>query len=92
MLGSASTASARCAWSTPALNALISRRSDPARQGGILGVAQSASSLARIVGPVAGNRLFEVRPSAPLWLAVGLMGVGVVLVLVAAGRGRDYQA
>jgi MFS family permease len=77
---------------TPALNALISRRSDPARQGGILGVAQSASSLARIVGPVAGNRLFEVRPSAPLWLAVGLMGVGVVLVLVAAGRGRDYQA
>jgi MFS family permease len=77
---------------TPALNALISRRSHPARQGGILGVAQSVSSLARIVGPVAGNRLFENRPAAPLWLAVGMMGLGVVLVVLAAGRGRDFQA
>ena len=75
---------------TPALNALISRRSDPAKQGGILGVAQSVSALARIVGPVAGNRLFENRPSAPLWLAVGMMGLGIVLVLLASGRGRDY--
>jgi fucose permease len=76
---------------TPALNALISRRSDPARQGGILGIAQSFSSLARIVGPVAGNRLFQKGSAYPLWLAVGMMAVGLTLVLMAAGRGRDYD-
>jgi hypothetical protein len=37
---------------TPSLQSLISRRSDPARQGGILGVSQSTSSLARVVGPL----------------------------------------
>ena len=32
----------------PSLNSLISRRSDPARQGNILGIGQSVSALARI--------------------------------------------
>ena len=76
---------------TPALNSLISRRSDPAKQGSILGLAQSISALARIAGPVVGNRLFESQPSLPLWLAVGMMVLGLLLVLFAAGRGRDYE-
>lgn len=77
---------------TPSLNSLISRRSDPAKQGDVLGVAQSVSALARIAGPVAGNRLFEKSPASPLWLAVALMGLGLMLVLLASSRGRDYQS
>jgi MFS family permease len=42
------------AFLTPSTNALISRRTDSERQGEILGVNQSAASLARILGPIAG--------------------------------------
>ena len=87
------------AFITPSLNSLLSRWSDPAKQGGILGIGQSISSLARIVGPMAGVPLFENGPLAeslgvkaaelPLFLATGLMGIGLVLILIAASRGRD---
>jgi len=79
------------AFLTPSLNALISRRSDPAKQGGILGVGQSVSSLARIAGPVVGLRLFPVHPACPLYLAAGLMVIGLVVVLVGARSGQDFQ-
>lgn len=48
------------AFLTPSIQALISRRSDPERQGEILGVNQSASALARILGPFFGIVLFHV--------------------------------
>lgn len=48
------------AFMTPSIQALISRRSDPNRQGEVLGVNQSFSALARILGPVVGNVLFFV--------------------------------
>jgi MFS family permease len=48
------------AFMTPSIQALISRRSDPNRQGEVLGVNQSFSALARIFGPVVGNVLFFV--------------------------------
>ncbi len=44
---------------TPSAQALISRRSDPEKQGEILGVNQSASALARILGPIAGLGLYK---------------------------------
>jgi MFS family permease len=78
------------AFMTPSLNALISRRSDPTKQGGILGVAQSVSSLARILGPMVGVPLFYRDMRLPLLLAMGLMGVGLVLVLLAARSGSDF--
>jgi MFS family permease len=84
------------AFLTPSLNSLISRRSDPAKQGSILGVTQSINSLARILGPMAGLTLFELRPPAssvwPLWLAAGLMVGGLLMILLAARGGRDYAA
>jgi MFS family permease len=43
---------------TPSAQALISRRSDPARQGEVLGVNQSASAMARILGPIFGLSLY----------------------------------
>jgi hypothetical protein len=45
---------------------LISRRSDPARQGEILGVNQSAAALARILGPMMGVTLFFTTPTHDL--------------------------
>jgi MFS family permease len=48
------------AFMTPSIQALISRRSDANRQGEVLGVNQSFSALARILGPIVGNVLFFV--------------------------------
>lgn len=77
---------------TPSLNSLVSRRGDPAQQGGILGVAQSLSSLARILGPLVGNIMFGVSRTLPLWLASGLTGLVLLLVVMAARSGGDYRA
>lgn len=79
------------AFVTPSLNSLISRRSDPSRQGGMMGVAQGISSLARILGPLFGARLFlSAQPSSPYWLGGGTMALALVLVLVAGRSGKDY--
>ncbi|MEX2187431.1 MAG: MFS transporter [Pirellulales bacterium] len=88
------------AFITPSLNALISRRSDPTRQGGILGLAQSVSSLARICGPMAGLPLYKssdlayrlglARGSTPFWFAAALMCFGIVLIAVSARGGSDF--
>lgn len=77
---------------TPALNSLISRRSDPAQQGRILGVSQSVNSLARILGPLVGNILLVKQLNAPYLLALVLIAVGGGLVLVAGKQGKDFPA
>jgi DHA1 family tetracycline resistance protein-like MFS transporter len=51
------------AFLTPSVQALISRRTDPAYQGEVLGVNQSAAALARILGPLLGIALFKLTPS-----------------------------
>jgi DHA1 family tetracycline resistance protein-like MFS transporter len=48
------------AFLTPSAQALISRRTDQNQQGEILGVNQSASALARIVGPPVGITLYKL--------------------------------
>ncbi len=66
------------AFLTPSVQALISRRSDPARQGEILGVNQSANAMSRILGPVLGLGLYGVLPSHALpnvFSVVLLLGV-----------------
>ncbi len=45
-------------YMTPALQGLISRRAGERAQGGVLGLNQSAGSLARVVGPAAGGWAF----------------------------------
>ncbi len=89
------------AFMTPSLNAMLSRWTDPAKQGGILGIGQSISSLARIMGPMAGVPLVENQLLAerlgvkaavmPLMLAGTMMAVGLLLIVLAAVRGRDYE-
>jgi MFS transporter, DHA1 family, tetracycline resistance protein len=53
----------------PSLNSLISRRAGADEQGGILGVAQSVGSLARVLGPMIAGSLFAGlgRSSPFLW-------------------------
>jgi hypothetical protein len=76
----------------PSLNSLISRRSDPAKQGGILGVSQSVSSLARILGPMVGIPLLAPHVLLPYLTASALMGVGLLLVLAAVRGGTDWPS
>lgn len=75
---------------TPSLNSLISRRSDPEKQGNILGVAQSASALSRIFGPLIGLLLFYQEMSLPFWIATVMMCVVLGLVVVAVRSGHDF--
>jgi MFS family permease len=70
------------AFLTPSIQALISRRSDPTRQGEILGVNQSAAALSRILGPLVGLALYHALPSHVLPFAVAAALLVVVLLLV----------
>jgi DHA1 family tetracycline resistance protein-like MFS transporter len=77
---------------TPSLQALISRRSDPAKQGGVLGISQSVSALGRILGPIMAIPLFKAAVAYPYLAASGLMLVGLFALLFATRGGGDYSA
>ena len=67
------------------------RRSDPAKQGGILGVSQGVSALARIIGPLVAVPLFtNVSHTSPYFASIGLMILGLAALLIGARGGRDY--
>ncbi len=66
----------------PALNSLISLRTPPTRQGQIMGVARSATTLARVLGPAWAGVLFAMLGKewpyfggAVLMVIVALMGL-----------------
>jgi MFS family permease len=65
---------------TPATLSMLSLTSAADEQGELLGLGQSMSSLARILGPVAGLLLHSGGISRPYWLGAGLMGLGVLMV------------
>ena len=75
----------------PNLNSLLSRRTHPDQQGMILGVGQSVSSLARILGAGLGIPLLEIRMTMPYYVGSVLMIFGFILVVVAAVKGKDFQ-
>lgn len=57
----------------PALSSMVSRLSTADEQGGMLGVYQAVSSLARITGPFCGILLFKKAGVAwPFWAATGI--------------------
>lgn len=70
------------AFLNPSLNGLISKRSDPRRQGEVLGINQSFSALARILGPVIGMIFFSVESSHMLPYAIAAGMLAIVLVLL----------
>ena len=70
------------AFLTPSVQALISRRSDPERQGEVLGVNQSFSALARILGPFLGLTLYYAHPSHLLPYVFGALTLLAMLPLL----------
>lgn len=79
------------AFMTPSVQSLISRRSDPARQGEVLGVNQSASALARILGPGLGLFFFKLLPSHVLPYACGA-ALMVLVFLITLRLRQDPSA
>ncbi|MHC2067798.1 MFS transporter [Bremerella sp. T1] len=75
----------------PSLNSFISRRSDPEKQGGILGIGQSVNSLARIIGSALGIPLLKLNILAPFAFSAAVMGLGLLLVIFASRGGKDFQ-
>jgi DHA1 family tetracycline resistance protein-like MFS transporter len=67
------------AFLTPSAQALISRRTSADRQGEILGLNQSASALARILGPIAGLSLYRLNDTHMLPY---LFGSGLLLLML----------
>ena len=70
---------------------MLSRWSDPQRQGETLGVGQSVNALARIFGSGLGIPMLKVVLFLPYLVAAVLMFFVVVLVYWAARIGRDFQ-
>ena len=69
---------------TPALNSLVSLQVSRSIQGGAMGVSRSATTLARVLGPVCGGALFNyLGKSAPFFSGALLMCVVVVMALEA---------
>jgi MFS family permease len=89
-LGALAIAVAGFAFLTPSVSSLISRRSDPSQQGGILGVNQSASAMARILGPIVGLILYKITSSHLLPYVEGAIVILIMLPLVPRiRRGAD---
>jgi DHA1 family tetracycline resistance protein-like MFS transporter len=63
----------------PALMSLASLAAPPERRGGVMGVFQSAGSLARVIGPLAAGLLYDRAMAAPFLLAAVLLVVVAVL-------------
>ncbi len=67
------------AFLTPSAQALISRRTPAEKQGEVLGVNQSAAALARILGPLFGNTLYQMTPTHMLPY---LFGAGLLVLML----------
>jgi len=70
----------------PSISAIISRSTDPGRQGEVLGVNQSFASLGRILGPFEGSVLFTADASHALPYAVAVATLLFALALARPGR------
>ena len=90
LMGSLAIVVAGFGFMMPSLNSFISRRSDPDKQGGILGIGQSVNSLARIVGSALGIPLLKLNILAPFLVSAIIMGLGLLLVIVASRSGKDF--
>ena len=69
-------------FNNPSLTSAISRLSDPAEQGGMLGLAQSLAALGRIVGPAWGGYLFDrMGATTPYFSSAVVMVLALLLAI-----------
>lgn len=72
---------------SPCLSSMVSRLSDRADQGGVLGLAQSLASLGRVVGPAWGGFLFDrYGMTVPYMSAAALMMVAFLVAATSLGE------
>ena len=72
---------------SPTLSSLVAGRAPLERRGAVLGVTQSAGSLARVIGPTLGGVLFQhAGIPTPYLMGAGFVLLGLVLVSAALGR------
>jgi len=74
--------------SSPSLSSLVSKTAGARRQGGVLGVSQSLSAAARVVGPASGGFVFDALGGrAPYAAAAGcaLVALAITVAGVSAG-------
>jgi len=83
---------------TPTLNAMASRSVNAFWQGRVLGVMQSAASLARIIGPALGGALLNQQDRsstdygrAPFWTAAAIMFIASVVAMTLRGSRRSAE-
>jgi len=77
----------------PALNSLISLRTDSGTQGQMMGVARSATTMARVVGPAWAGILFaQLGKEWPYYAGTLLMLVVAVLALRSLKDNQDAKA
>jgi MFS transporter, DHA1 family, tetracycline resistance protein len=74
-------------FNNPSLTSAVSRLSDPAEQGGMLGLAQSLAALGRIVGPAWGGFLFDRMGLAVPYVSAAIV-MSLALVLAWTGVKR----
>jgi len=75
-------------FASPSIASLISRNTDRDLQGEVMGVNQSAMSLARICGPIAGGLAYQLLgPAAPY-----IGGGAVVMLALATTSAIDVRA
>lgn len=65
---------------TPSMTGLLSRYVGPEHQGTALGMGQSLSSLARVIGPASAGTLFELHTRAPYWTGAALVLAGFAVM------------
>ncbi len=61
-------------------SSLLVSKTPPQLRGEVLGVNQSANSLSRVLGPIAGGALFGVAPGWPFVMAAGLGATALLLL------------
>jgi DHA1 family tetracycline resistance protein-like MFS transporter len=72
---------------TPSLSSLASKGAPEEKRGSILGIYQSAGSLARVIGPPTAGLLFDrLSITSPLFFSAGLMVVALLAAI--AGKRR----
>lgn len=69
-----------------AMTGLVSRRTGADRQGRVLGLTQSASAMARIIGPISAGAIMQAESAEGAFLASAAMAA--IALAIAAGLGR----
>lgn len=77
----------------PSLMSLVSKSAPPGQTGAVMGVYQSAGSLARVFGPPMAGLLYDrMSHGAPFWMSGGLMAFAAMMagfwLLVGVSRTR----